>query len=62
MEENVKVRFADEHHIWVKGQQYISLNRFIEAKNDVLAEMKLLNEELAKVKAENDALKVLVKF
>ena len=60
-DETVLARVADEHHIWAKGRQFISLERFMELNNKTNDEMKKLNEEVKRLSIENDALRVLLK-
>lgn len=57
----VSARIADEHHIWIKGRQFVSLERFIELTSKTNDEMKKLADEVKKLTIENDALRVLLK-
>lgn len=60
--ENKKVRFDEsKNHVWIDSKQFISLERFIELKNDTLVELKLLQEEVSRLRGENEAYKVLLK-
>ena len=60
-EKNIKVNFADEDHIWIDGNQFISLNRFLNVKKDSSKELRLLNEKNIELTKENEAMKVLLK-
>lgn len=50
----------DEKHIWYNGKQFIRLDRFIELQTDQLNEIEILNEQLEKLHAENNALRLLL--
>lgn len=50
----------DSNHIWYKGVQYISLKRFIELKRNELNEMEKLEDEIIRLKRENEAYKILL--
>lgn len=56
-----ELRVHDENHIWYKGKQFVSLNRFIELKTNQLNEMELLEDEIDRLNKENEAYKVLLK-
>lgn len=57
----IEVTYTDEDHIWIGGDQFISLNLFMELKHDMIKE---LNDHIQRVKEltdESNALKVLLK-
>lgn len=56
------IEIADEDHIWVDGNQFISLNRFYENRKEVADEMLLLNNKVKELTKKVEALKVLVKI
>lgn len=57
MEEMRRVMFADKDHVWVDGnKQFISLNRFLKLKGDMLQERKLLMERIYILTEENNSL------
>ena len=56
-----QVRFADEDHVWISNKQYISLNRFFEAKSENIKELQKLNKKVEELAKENEALKILLK-
>lgn len=56
-----KIKFSDEHHIWVDGKQYISLTRFFENRSEIALEQKALAEEVERLVEENKHLKALLK-
>lgn len=56
------IEIVDEDHIWVEGNQFISLNRFYENKKEVADEMLLLNNKVKELTNKVEALKVLVKI
>lgn len=60
MSEN-NVRICDEYHVYINGRQFVSLNRLAEIKRDHGKEMKLLQEENARLDKENKALRVLLR-
>lgn len=60
-EKTLKVYFSDEDHLWIEGNQFVSLKRFSQAKKDVADEMRLLNDKNKELTKENEALKVLLK-
>ena len=60
-EKNVKVYFADEDHIWINGNQFVSLKRFAQVRKDIAIEMNLLNDKNKELSEENEALKILLK-
>lgn len=55
------IKIIDEEHIYYKGKQFISLNRFTELKNDQNKEMSILNDTIKTLVEENNAYKVLLK-
>lgn len=60
--ETMQVEHGEEWtHIYVKGQEYISLKRFAEMKIETFEEMKLLIDKVRELAQENEALKVLLK-
>lgn len=59
MKEDVK--YVDEHHLWYKGRQFISLDRFSQLRWDASKEMMLLINQVDELTKENNALKVLLK-
>ena len=60
-EELKKVNYSDPDHIWVDGNQFVSLKRFCEVKKDSAKETNLLQKEVKKLTEENKALRVLLK-
>ena len=60
MEEH-KVKFSDEHHVWVDGKQYISLSRFFANRLEIATEQKTIAEENERLLEENKHLKALLK-
>lgn len=56
----MSVKEHDENHIWYRGKQFISLKRFNELKTDQLNEMKILENEIDRLREENNAYKVLI--
>lgn len=56
------IEIVDKDHIWVDGNQFISLNRFYENKKEVADEMLLLNNKVKELTEKVEALKVLVKI
>ena len=56
------IEIVDKDHIWVDGNQFISLNRFYENKKGVADEMLLLNNKVKELTEKVEALKVLVKI
>lgn len=60
-EETLKISFVDADHVWIDGHQFVSLERFWQAKKDVANEIKLLNDKNRELTKENEALKVLLK-
>lgn len=61
MEKVLKVRFADDDHVWIEGRQFISLNRFAEARKEVSDELILLNNKVKELTEKLNAVKVLIK-
>lgn len=59
--EGHEVRVVDEDHIWIGGNQFISLNRFMTLKNDMNRELNGHIKRVKELTEENDALKVLLK-
>lgn len=61
-EETIKVRFDDtKEHVWINGEQYVSLKRFIEVREAVNREMRILSDEVKRLTEENNAYKTLLK-
>ena len=58
---NMKVEFIDDEHIFVNNRQFVSLNRFYEARKEVSDEVKLLTDKNKELAEENEALKILLK-
>lgn len=56
-----KVEYADVDHVWIDGQQYISLNRFNMARSEDMYQVKKLTERVEKLNVENKALRILLK-
>ena len=56
-----KVDFTDDDHVWIDGNQFVSLRRYFESRESLLKEFKMLNEKFDEIKAENEALKTLLK-
>lgn len=57
----VTIMENDQDHIFLEGKQYISLRRFLDAKNEITEETKLLMDRLEILEKENTALKILLK-
>ena len=60
-EELKKITYSDPDHLWVDGNQFISLKRFTEVRKDSAKELNLLQKEVKKLTEENKALRVLLK-
>ena len=61
MEEMRKVMFSDEDHVWIDGnKQFISLNRFLNLKSDMIQEYRLLTDRIEQLFKENEAMRVLL--
>lgn len=58
---NMEVEFIDDDHIYISGKQWVSLNRFLKAKNDLMKETYLVNNKNERLAKENEALKLLLK-
>lgn len=56
------VEIIDKDHIYVDGNQFISLKRFYENKKEVADEVLLLNNKVEELTKKVEALKVLVKI
>lgn len=54
---NKEVLFADNDHVWVDNRQYVSLERFLKVKNNILTETKLLNEKVRQLTEEIESYK-----
>ena len=63
MNDKVKkeVYFADEKHVWIDGNQYIRLDRFLEMQDNIRIETGMLHNRCVKLEDENKALKKLLK-
>lgn len=59
--EKINVKYADKEHVWIGGEQFVSLNRFHELRSSTSLEMRHLMDEVAELTKENEALKVLLK-
>lgn len=57
----VAITENDQDHIFLEGQQYVSLRRFLDAKNEIIEETKFLMDRLEVLEKENTALKILLK-
>ena len=53
-----EIKEIDEKHIWYKGKQYISLDRFIELKTNQLNEMEILEDEIDRLNKINNAITI----
>lgn len=61
MEEMRRVMFSDEDHVWIDGnKQFISLNRFLNLKGDMIQEYRLLIDKIDQLSKENEAMRVLL--
>lgn len=61
-EEMVKVRFhEDGDHLWIRGRQFISLERFLTVKRDQNVETRLLADRVKELTEENEALTKTIK-
>ena len=56
-----EINVIDNDHIYYKGQQFVSLQRFYELKNSELQEMKLLNKRIEELTEENKSFETLLK-
>ena len=61
MEEMRKVMFSDEDHVWINGnKQFISLNRFLNLRDVMDKECRLLMDKIDQLSKENEAMRVLL--
>lgn len=60
MEDKNKIMFTDDHHVWINGKQFISLDRFLIVQTELNTEIKLLINEITRLKEENDAFRLLL--
>lgn len=61
-EEMMKVNMhEDGEHLWIKGKQFVSLERFAEVKKCGAEELRLSEQKVKELTEENEALKVLLK-
>lgn len=61
-EEMMKVNMhEDGEHLWIKGKQFVSLERFAEVKKCGAKELQLSEQKVKELTEENEALKVLLK-
>lgn len=58
--ETLTVEIYDDDHIWVKNRQYVSLERFLIAKKEMVDEVEALNDKLAKLRETTKALGTLL--
>ena len=61
MEDKNKIMFTDDHHVWINGKQFISLDRFLIVQTELNTEIKLLMNEITRLKEENDSFRLLLK-
>ena len=60
-EEIRRVMFSDEDHVWIDGnKQFISLNRFLNLRDVMDKECRLLMDKIKELSKENEAMKVLL--
>ena len=55
-----EIKIVDNNHIWYKGRQFVSLNRFIELKTNQLNEMEILEQEIDRLNKENESYRNLL--
>lgn len=61
MEEMRKVMFSDEDHVWIDGnKQFISLKRFLNLRDAMDKECRLLMDKIDQLSKENEAMRVLL--
>ena len=52
--------YVDVDHAFIDGRQFISIERFIAVKSDQYKELTILNDEVRRLKNENDAYRTLL--
>lgn len=55
-----EIHVNDEDHIFVDGQQFVSLKRFTESKNDMIQELNSFIARCDELSRENDAYRTLL--
>ena len=58
---NMNVVIMDEDHVYISNIPFISLKRFVEAREEVAEEMKIVADKNKELAEENEALRVLLK-
>ena len=58
---NMNVVITDEDHVYINDRPFISLKRFVEAREEVAENLKVADDKNKELVEENEALKVLLK-
>lgn len=54
------IEIYDKDHIWFEHRQFVSLERFMEVKKEMIDEAKCLMDKVKKLEEQNKALKTLL--
>ena len=57
---NMNVVITDEDHVYINDRPFISLKRFVEAREEVAENLKVADDKNKELVEENEALKVLL--
>ena len=61
-EKTVKVNFhEDGEHLWIDGNQFVSLERFLQVQKDIRKEAHILNKRVEELTRENEAFRQTIK-
>ena len=55
-----EVRIVDEDHVWIDGEQFISLRRLNKLRCDTNAELENYEKEIKRLTDQNNAYKILL--
>lgn len=55
-----EVRIVDEDHVWIDGEQFISLRRLNKLRYDTSAELANYEKEVKRLTDQNNAYKILL--
>ena len=55
-----EVRIVDEDHVWIDGEQFISLQRLNKLRYDTNAELENYEKEIKRLTDQNNAYKILL--